>query len=174
MLLATMKPETMQTKTRAEAEGASAGGDMDAPDPRPIVAAVDDSAASRAAIDEAVGIAAELDTSLVFVYVRRGPAGFLGEPVYQRRLSQEMMRARRVLERATSVAAAAGVSATAETLEGSPRRRIAEFARDRAARLVVVGSRQRKLSPSVSRGVVERAGRPVLIARAPLPLALAR
>jgi nucleotide-binding universal stress UspA family protein len=134
---------------------------------------VDDSAASRAAVNEAVRIAAALDAMLVFVYVRRGPAAFLGEPVYQQRLSKEMRRARRVLEGAVGVAAAAGVHATAEVLEGSPRRRIAEFACDRAARLVVVGSRERKLSPSVSHGVAETAGRPVLIARGRGQLAVA-
>jgi nucleotide-binding universal stress UspA family protein len=107
------------------------------------------------------------------VYVRRGPAGIFGEPVYQRRLSRALARALNVLTRALTVASDAGVSASAEILEGSPRRRIAEFARDRGARLVVVGSRRRKLTPSVSRGVVQRAGRPVVVARAPQALAVA-
>jgi nucleotide-binding universal stress UspA family protein len=130
----------------------------------PIVAAVDGSAASRAAIDEAVSLAAELDAPLVFVHVRRGPAGAFGEPVYQRRLTKKMARARRVLDRALAVAAGAGVSAEAETLEGSAMRRIAEFARDRGARLVVVGSRKRKFGRSVSSGVVRAAERPVIVA----------
>jgi nucleotide-binding universal stress UspA family protein len=146
---------------------------ISARDARPIVAAVDDSAESRAAIDEAVRLAAALGAPLVFVYVRRGPAGIFGEPVYQRRLSRALARALNVLTRALTVASDAGVSASAETLEGSPRRRIAEFARDRGARLVVVGSRRRKLTPSVSRGVVQRAGRPVVVARAPRALAAA-
>jgi hypothetical protein len=55
---------------------------------RPIVAAIDSSAASRTAIAEAVRLGAELDAPIVFVYVRRGPAGFFGAPVYQRRLSK--------------------------------------------------------------------------------------
>jgi len=46
----------------------------------PIVAAVDGSAASRAAIGEAVRLAGELDVPVAFVYVRRGPAGFFGAP----------------------------------------------------------------------------------------------
>ena len=64
----------------------------------PIVAAVDGSAASRAAIGEAVRLAGELDAPIAFVYVRRGPAGFFGAPIYQRRLTKEMARAGRVLD----------------------------------------------------------------------------
>jgi nucleotide-binding universal stress UspA family protein len=97
--------------------------------------------------------------------------GYLGEPAYQQRLSKELARASRTLQAALAVAASEGVDATAEVLEGSPRRRIVEFARDRQARLVVVGSRKRKLTPSVSRRVVQRAGRPVVVARAPQALA---
>ena len=131
----------------------------------PIVAAVDGSAASRAAIGEAVRLAGELSAPIVFVYVRRGPTGFFGAPFYQRRLTKEMARARRVLDRALAVADSAGVPAEGEILEGSPRRRISEFARDRRARLIVVGSRLRKLGQSVSTGVIRTAGRPVIVAR---------
>jgi nucleotide-binding universal stress UspA family protein len=56
----------------------------------PIVAAVDGSGASRAAIGEAVRLAGELDAPITFVYVRRGPTGFFGAPIYQRRLTNEM------------------------------------------------------------------------------------
>lgn len=131
----------------------------------PIIAAVDGTAASRAAVDEAVHLAAKLDAPLVFVYARRGPAGFLGEPLYQRRLTKKMARARRALDTALAIAVHAGTPAEAEILEGSPMRRIAEFAGDRGARLVVVGSRKRKLGRSVSSGVVRAAERPVVVAR---------
>jgi nucleotide-binding universal stress UspA family protein len=131
----------------------------------PIVAAVDGSTASRTAIGEAVRLAVELVAPIVFVYVRRGPAGFFGAPVYQRRLAKEMARARRTLNRALAVADSAGAPAEGEILEGSPRRRISEFARDRGARLIVVGSRRRKLGRSVSTGVIRSAGRPVIVAR---------
>jgi nucleotide-binding universal stress UspA family protein len=110
---------------------------------------------------------------IVFVYVRRGPAGFLGAPVYQRRLTRELARARRVLDGALAAAAGAGVRAEAEVLEGSPRRRIPEFACDREARLVVVGSRKHRLGRSVSGAVVRGAGRPVVVARDLQRLALA-
>jgi nucleotide-binding universal stress UspA family protein len=131
----------------------------------PIVAAVDGSAASRAAIGETVRLAVELSAPIVFVYVRRGPAGVFGAPVYQRRLTAEMARGRRVLDKALAVADSAGVPAEGEILEGSPGRRISKFARDRSARLIVVGSRTRKLGQSVSTGVIRSAGRPVIVAR---------
>jgi len=124
----------------------------------PIVAAVDGSAASGAAIGEAVRLAVELSAPIVFVSVRRGPAAVFGAPAYQRRLTTEMARARRVLDRALAVADSAGVPAEGEILEGSPRRRISEFARDRSARLIVVGSRPRKLGQSVP--VLERVTEP--------------
>ena len=131
----------------------------------PIVAAVDGSAASRAAIGEAIRLAGELSAPIVFVSVRRGPAGVFGAPVYQRRLTTEMARARRVLDMALAAADSGGVPAEGEILEGSPRRRISEFARDRSARLIVVGSRARRLGQSVSTGVIRSAGRPVIVAR---------
>jgi nucleotide-binding universal stress UspA family protein len=134
-------------------------------DAAPIVAAVDDSAASRAAIREALRLAGELNAPITFVYVRRGPAGYVGAPVYQRRLSKEMARARRVVDRALAIAEDAGVASEGEILEGSPRRRITEFARDRGARLIVVGSGGRKLRQSVSTGVIRAAGQPVIVAR---------
>jgi len=133
-------------------------------DPAPIVVAVDSSSESGAAVEAAVQLAGELNAPIVFVHVRRGPGGFLGAPVYQRRLTVELKRARRVLDRALRAAAHAGVVAEGEILEGSPRQRIAEFARHRGARLVVVGSGRHKLGCSVSSSVVRAAGRPVVVA----------
>jgi nucleotide-binding universal stress UspA family protein len=109
----------------------------------------------------------------VFVYVRRGPAGFLGTPIFQRRLTAEMARARRALARALRAAARAGVDAEGEIVEGSPHKRILEFARDRGASLIVVGSRERKRSRSVSRAVVRAAQGPVVVARGGRALLLA-
>ena len=100
----------------------------------------------------------------MFVYVRRGPASFLGEPVYQRRLTAAMAQARRVLGQALRSAARAGVAAESEILEGSPSTRIREFARERGARLVVVGPRRRRLGRSVSSSVVRTVRRPVVVA----------
>jgi nucleotide-binding universal stress UspA family protein len=130
----------------------------------PIVAAVDGSSASRQVVAAAVRLAVELNAGLTFVYVRRGPLGLLGKPVFQRRLTAKMAEARRVLDHAVRTAALAGVSAEAEILKGPPQKRIAEFADDRGARLVVVASRRRKFGRSVSCRVVRAANQPVVVA----------
>jgi nucleotide-binding universal stress UspA family protein len=130
----------------------------------PIVAAIDGSAASTRAVETAIGLAAETDASVVFVYVRRGPSGFFGAPFYQRRLTAAMARARRTLDEACRTAARAGVAAEGEILEGSPGERIPGFARDRGAQLVVVGHRRRLLGRSVSRAVARSATQPVVVA----------
>jgi nucleotide-binding universal stress UspA family protein len=130
----------------------------------PVVAAVDGSSATTAAIETAVRLGADLGASVLFVYVRRGPGGFLGAPLYQRRLTTAMARARAVLDRALLAAAWGGVAADAEILEGSPRKRILELARNRGARMVVFGHRRRMLGRSVSRAVVARARQPVVVA----------
>lgn len=131
----------------------------------PIVAAVDGSTAGGHALDAAVRLAAKLNAPLTFVYVRRGPPGFLGTPVFERRLAREMAEARRVIDDTLRGAARAGVAAEGEILEGSPRKRILEFAGDRSARLIVVGSRRRRLGRRVSCAVVRAARRPVLVVR---------
>jgi nucleotide-binding universal stress UspA family protein len=130
----------------------------------PIVAAVDGSTAGGRAVDAAVRLAVRLNAPLTFVYVRRGPPGFLGTPVFERLLARKMAEARRVIDGTLRVAARAGVAAEGEILEGSPRKRIVEFAGDRSARLIVVGSRGRRLGRSVSCAVVRAARRPVLVA----------
>jgi nucleotide-binding universal stress UspA family protein len=131
----------------------------------PIVAAIDESSASRGVVETAVKLAAELNASLVFVYVRRGPPGLLGRPFFQRSLTAKMTRARRSVDRALRVAAQAGVDAEGEILEGAPRKRILQLASDRDARLIVVGSRRRRFSRNVSRGVLRAAEWPVVVAR---------
>jgi nucleotide-binding universal stress UspA family protein len=128
----------------------------------PIVVAVGGSAANDVAVDDAVRLAADLTVPLVFVHVRRGPAAILGAPLYQRRLTAKMARARRILESALHAAASRGVDAESEVLEDSPRKRIGEFAIDRGARFVV-GSRRRTLGCGVSGVVVRRAEWPVIV-----------
>jgi nucleotide-binding universal stress UspA family protein len=137
----------------------------------PIVVAVDNSRAARAAARASVRLARELSAPLVFVYVRRGPWSALGEPYYQRRLDDEMRAGRRAVGHALAVAERAGVTATGEQLAGHPARRVVEFAHARGARLVVLGSRGRRLGRSVSRDVIRRADRPVLVAGRTAPVA---
>jgi nucleotide-binding universal stress UspA family protein len=140
-------------------------------EPAPIVVAVDDSSATEAAAQSGVRLARELGAPLVFVYVRRGPWSGLGTPYYQRRLDAELNAGRSALDEALAVAERAGVSASAEHLAGNPARRVVEFARLRGARLVVLGSRRRRLGRSVSRAVIRGADRPVMVAAPAAPLA---
>lgn len=141
------------------------------PDAAPIVVAVDGTPSASAATQAAVRMARDLGTRLVFVYVRCGPSAALGEPYYQRRLDREVRIGRRALSDAAAMAARAGVPATSEQLAGSPARRVVEFARMRGARMVVLGSRRRRLRRSVSRDVVHAADRPVLVAGRAAPVA---
>jgi nucleotide-binding universal stress UspA family protein len=118
-------------------------------------------------MQSAVALARDLSAPLVFVYVRRRPSAALGAPYYQRRLDREIQTGKRVLDTAMALAQEAGVPATTAQLEGNPARRVAEFARLRGARMVVLGSRRRRLRRSVSREVVQAADRPVLVAGRP-------
>jgi|EndMetStandDraft_4_1072995.scaffolds.fasta_scaffold284947_2 nucleotide-binding universal stress UspA family protein len=86
----------------------------------PLVAAVDGSPASLAAVEEAISLAPELDAPLVFAYVRRRPRGYLGAPYYQRQLTGAMARARRTLDRARGIAASAGRRGRGRDLGGEP------------------------------------------------------
>ena len=131
---------------------------------QPIVAAVDGSTAATGAVKTAARMARELAAPLVFVYVRRGPSSVFGTPNYQMRLDAEMGSARWALGAAKAAARRAGVEAEGEILEGDPARRVAEFARDRDARLVVLGSRRRRLGRSVAQRVIRFADRPVVVA----------
>ena len=141
------------------------------PDAAPIVVAVDTSRAAAAAVQAGVRLAKDLAAPVVFVYVRRGPSSALGEPYFQRRLDAEMASGRRALTDALAVAEEVGVPATGEQLAGGPARRVVEFARLRAARLVVLGSRQRRLRRDLARGVIRTADRPVLVAGCAAPTA---
>ena len=133
------------------------------------VVAVDNSRAAATGVQAGVRIAKDLTAPVVFVYVRRGPSSALGEPYYQRRLDAEMASGHRALTDALAVAEEAGVPATGGQLAGNPARRVVEFARLRGARLVVLGSRQRRLRRGVARGVIRSADRPVLVAGGTAP-----
>jgi nucleotide-binding universal stress UspA family protein len=130
------------------------------PEMRPVIAAVDGSAAGRAATAEAIASARELGAPLVLVHVRRGPSSIWGRPFYERRLARALHRGRRAVTAAAEEARAAGIETHTEILEGSPARRIAELARSRDARLVILGPRRRRAAASVFRGVAA-AGVPV-------------
>jgi nucleotide-binding universal stress UspA family protein len=144
---------------------------MVAPSARPVVVAVDDSPAAEAAVRDGVRVAGDLAAPVVFVYVRRGPSAALGEPYHQRRLDAEMRIGDRAIAAGIEAARRAGVPASGEQLHGAPARRLEEFARLRDAQLIVVGTRRRWLARSVSRAVIRRADRPVLVAGQTRPAA---
>ena len=149
---------------------ASYRGDRVAPDDdapaRPIVAAIDASPGATRVAEAAARLARQSASPLALVYVRAGPPSWLGAPYYQRRLDEEMAVGRDALARAVSAAAREGVEATSEILEGSPARRVRELAEARDARMIVVGSRDRRLKRSVSQKVIRDSRRPVLVAAA--------
>jgi nucleotide-binding universal stress UspA family protein len=127
----------------------------------PIVALLGDSTASVVTAT-AVRLARDLDAPLVFVYVRRGPSTMLGEPYYQRRLSRQLLQARGALEGALRTAAQDGMRASGEILEGRVVARLIDFARNRDARMLVVGQRAR-FARSVWRRLGDASTVPVVV-----------
>jgi nucleotide-binding universal stress UspA family protein len=137
-----------------------------------IVVATDGSDGSAAAVAEGIDLARRLGSEVVFVAVRPSVPGYLGAPLYQQRLSKDMVRARQALDHAREQAEHAGIKAEYEILEGDAAEAIARLAESRDADLVVVGTRglaaaAGDLLGSVSAGVVRRSRRPVVVVRHP-------
>jgi len=131
----------------------------------PIVAAVDPSTV-RATAETAARLARDLRAPLTFVCARPRPPAMFGEPLYQRRLIRDLVRARRTLDVALAAATRAGVMAHGEIVEGDPADAILKFAAARQPRLLVVGSRRRRFRRSVSRRVIRGAEAPVVVSAA--------
>jgi nucleotide-binding universal stress UspA family protein len=129
----------------------------------PIVAAVEPQTA-RVTADTAASLARELGAPLVFVTVRPRPPAALGNPFYQRRLNRDFVRSRKALDAALAAASRHGVMAHGEIVEGDAATEIVRFARARDAQLLVVGTRRRRLLPSVSQRVIGTSQRPVVVA----------
>lgn len=135
-----------------------------------FLVAVDGSEGSKAAVDEAIALARDLDASLTFVSVRRPPSSVLGHPYYDRQLSPGLGHARQAIAEAVETAKAAGVDSTGEIFEGNAADEIVSLADNRDADLVIVGSRGHgalagALLGSVSREIVQHASVPVLVAK---------
>ena len=140
-------------------------------DTGPIVIATDGSEGAEAAAAAGARVAGTHATSAVLVYVRPS-IGALGEPYYQEKLSEQMAHARVALDRAKELVAQEGVEAEEEILEGNAADRVVQFARDRNAPLIVVGSRglgavAGAVLGSVSTAIIHRADRPVLVVPTP-------
>lgn len=140
-------------------------------DTGPIVIATDGSEGAEAAAAAGARVAGTHATSAVLVYVRPS-IGALGDPYYQEKLSEQMAHARVALDRAKELVAQEGVEAEEEILEGNAADRVVQFARDRNAPLIVVGSRglgavAGAVLGSVSTAIIHRADRPVLVVPTP-------
>lgn len=136
-----------------------------------IVIATDGSSGARDALEQGYELGAELGADVSVVYVRHAPAPFLGAPYYQDVLTDEAQHARGVIMEAKLCATRYDVDPHYEVLEGEPADAVLGFAEAREADLVVVGSRglgrvAGTLLGSVSREIVRRSDRPVLIAKA--------
>jgi len=135
-----------------------------------LLAAIDGSDGGNAAVEKALALAADLGATVTFVCVRKPVPRFLGSPFYERSLHQDLKGARSVVERAMELAAEAGIEADGEIVEGDPADEIVSLADNRAADLIVIGSRGRgplagALLGSVSSAVVQHAQSPVLVAK---------
>jgi nucleotide-binding universal stress UspA family protein len=137
-----------------------------------IMVATDGSRGSEAAIAEGIDLAQRLGAEVTFAAVRPPVPDYLGEPLYQEHLREDLARARRALQQARDQAEQAGIEAEYELLEGDPAEEIARLAEARDADLVVVGTRgigavAGSLLGSVSSGVIRRSHRPVVVVREP-------
>lgn len=135
-----------------------------------ILIATDGSPGSLAAVEEGVRLAKLLDAQVIFVAVAHSPLPILGDPYYQRALSDSLGAMRAALATAVPFAEERRVPYETDLLEGSPVKRVLDLARSRDVDLIVVGSRglgavKGSLLGSVSTAIVHQADRPVLVAR---------
>ena len=93
-----------------------------------IVVGTDGSESSNSAVAEAIDLARRLDAKLIVAAVRPPVPDYLGEPLYQERLSDDLTRARRALDDARRLVERAGLEAEYELLEGDPAKEIAKLA----------------------------------------------
>jgi nucleotide-binding universal stress UspA family protein len=138
---------------------------------RPIVLATDGSASAAAAVKQAVELAVECKASLLVVTVWDSPYTGVGDAPLPAVVDIDAAMAERAPQIAEAVAVraqAAGVAVETVVRRGFPVDEICRVARERNARVIVIGShhwgRMRKaLFGSVSQGVVQSAPCPVVV-----------
>lgn len=133
-----------------------------------ILVATDGSRSGTAAVEEGLKLAARLDVGVTFVSVHRAPPRFVGDPFYERGVSQALHDAHAAVQDASARAEAMGLPADTEVLEGDAADEIVALADNRDSPLIVVGTRGHSalvgtLLGSVSAGVVQQARRPVVV-----------
>ena len=136
-----------------------------------IVIGTDGSIGAREALETGFELASGLGADVSVVYVRHAPARFLGAPYYQDVVTDEAKHARGVIADAKLYASRYDIEPAYEVLEGEPAGSLLDFAEARDADMIVVGSRglgkvSGALLGSVSREIIHRADRPVLVAKA--------
>lgn len=142
-----------------------------------ILVATDGSEGGREAVHQAVDLARELDAELVVVAVEHLASATYALPPYSVADTSSHEIAEAAVREAVEAARDARVPARGQVLPvGEIAGQIVDAARDVDAGLIVVGSRGHgavlgTLLGSVSRGVVRRADRPVLVAKARVPVA---
>ena len=137
---------------------------------RLIVVGVDGSPAATEAVREATELAAATGAELVLV-AAYAPVTVYGEPFFaQAEANADEQPARDAARAAVEIAAAAGVHATPEVVEGNAASEILHVAELRDADLIVVGSRglgafSSAFLGSVSRWLLSHAHIPVLVVK---------
>jgi nucleotide-binding universal stress UspA family protein len=81
--------------------------------------ATDGSPGAREAVQQGMVLAHDAGAAITLVYVRHAPLPALGDPSYQRALSDELFRAEAVIEEAAGILAAGGLEVETEILEGN-------------------------------------------------------
>jgi nucleotide-binding universal stress UspA family protein len=143
----------------------------------PIVVAVDGSDTAKAATQVALELARATGDALLFVTVWRELRGDFGLP-YATLIAPDVVEverdwARDTLAAAVAEAEQAGVPAEELSRHGRPAHEIVAVARERSARLIVVGSHgfgpvESLVLGSVSAGVLRHAPCPVLVVPVPV------
>lgn len=134
-----------------------------------IVIGTDGSPGSHAAVEEGLELARLVGAPVTFICVRQ-PIVLLGDPYYQRKLSEQLADARAALDLAMDEADQLGLEADCEIAEGDPVDELIRAARYQEADVIVVGSRglgaiAGALIGSVSKALVQHSPVPVLVVK---------
>jgi nucleotide-binding universal stress UspA family protein len=147
---------------------------------KPIVLATDGSPSAAAAVAQSLEIASTLGSPLIAVSVEHGlqpGVGYYGSSDAISQLARaESARVERALEQACAAAAEAHVVCEPVHARGFAPEEICRVAKDRRARMIVIGAHgwgalRRMLHGSYSTAVVHDAACPVLVVPAPVAVA---
>lgn len=134
--------------------------------PRSVLVGVDGSDESRAAFMAALERAGPNDTVSV-IHTYPPVLGWFGSPFYQQALDERLLGGERILRELRSSAALARTHVSFEQHEGRPAEVLARIAALREVDEIIVGTRRlgrtRAFMGSVSRALLRRANRPVLV-----------